>query len=215
MIRNALPLAFALLAAATSVPAFASPTADACKAAVEDVQANPEAVTLCEAARDAEPQSGEVLYWLGLAYQAGGRGADAVATLEKAGDTGHAEASFELGRILIFGLGVAPDLIVGLAALEQAENAGSIEAKSMLGALNMGYPGIPVNTEFGLKRLNDAAAAGSASAYLGLGTAYEFGQGVEKNLQTAYDWFKKAADAGDPIGVQEATRVKALIGTGA
>jgi TPR repeat protein len=209
MIRNGLLLGLAL--ALCAAPAFASPTGDACQAAVEDVRGHPDAIALCETARDAEPESGEILFWLGLAYQAGGRGADAVATLEKAGDTGHAEASFELGRTLVFGLGVAPDLIVGLAALEQAENAGSIEAKSMLGALNMGYPGIPVNTEFGLKRLNEAAAAGSASAYLGLGTAYEFGQGVEKNLQTAHDWFKKAADAGDPIGLEEAARIKALI----
>ena len=47
--------------------------------------------------------------------------------------------------------------------------------------------------------------------FIRVANAYEFGQGVEKNLQTAHDWFKKAADAGDPIGLEEAARIKALI----
>lgn len=37
-----------------------------------------------------------------------------------------------------------------------------------------------------------------ASAKNGLGYCYQYGIGVEQNYQTAFDYYKSAADQGDP-----------------
>jgi len=50
-----------------------------------------------------------------------------------------------------------------------------------------------------LAALNKKALAGDTWAQLQLGIAFEFGQGVEKNLEQAMRWYHIAADRGNPV----------------
>ena len=52
--------------------------------------------------------------------------------------------------------------------------------------------------EVGYEYHVDAANAGYAPAQFNTGTHYFLGQGVEQNLDTAVEWFKKASDQGMP-----------------
>jgi TPR repeat protein len=47
--------------------------------------------------------------------------------------------------------------------------------------------------------LNKKALAGDTKAQLRLGIAFEFGQGVDKNVDEAIHWYHVAADRGDPV----------------
>jgi TPR repeat protein len=50
-----------------------------------------------------------------------------------------------------------------------------------------------------LEELSKRALAGDTKAQLRLGLAYEFGDGVEKNVDKAMHWYRSAADRGDPV----------------
>jgi uncharacterized protein len=50
-----------------------------------------------------------------------------------------------------------------------------------------------------LATLNKKALAGDTKAQLRMGLAFEFGQGVARNLDKAMHWYHLAADRGDPI----------------
>jgi len=58
-----------------------------------------------------------------------------------------------------------------------------------------------------LKWQNEQAAAGSATALLMLGDRYRTGNGVEKNLVTARDFYQKATDAGSYLAKEELSRL--------
>ena len=48
-----------------------------------------------------------------------------------------------------------------------------------------------------ISELKRAAEQGDASAQFNLGCCYDFGEGVEKNLQEAVKWYRKSAEQGD------------------
>ena len=50
-----------------------------------------------------------------------------------------------------------------------------------------------------LEELNKRALDGDTKAQLRMGLAYEFGDGVEKDLDKAMHWYRIAADRGDPV----------------
>ena len=56
----------------------------------------------------------------------------------------------------------------------------------------------------------EAAKAGSTSAMVNLGHMYKEGIGVATNNARAFYWFKKAADAGDPVGIHQVALAKAF-----
>lgn len=70
-------------------------------------------------------------------------------------------------------------------------------ATAILCVLLGGCPTSPEKTT--IQRLEELAQAGSSAAQYNLGMAFNNGIGVEKNSQTAFDWFKKAARGGDPL----------------
>jgi hypothetical protein len=47
--------------------------------------------------------------------------------------------------------------------------------------------------------LNKKALAGDTRSQLQLGIAFEFGQGVDKNFEETMQWYRIAADRGDPV----------------
>ena len=50
-----------------------------------------------------------------------------------------------------------------------------------------------------LSALNRKALAGDTKAQLRMGLAFEFGQGVAKDMDKAMHWYHIAADRGDPV----------------
>ena len=58
---------------------------------------------------------------------------------------------------------------------------------------------VPEKLSAQLSALNKKALAGDTKAQLRMGLAFEFGQGVAKNLDRAMHWYHLAADRGDPI----------------
>ena len=58
---------------------------------------------------------------------------------------------------------------------------------------------VPERLNHRMEALSKKALAGDTVAQLRLGIAFEFGQGVDKNLDTAIHWYHIAADRGDPV----------------
>ena len=54
-----------------------------------------------------------------------------------------------------------------------------------------------------MRLYREAAEAGSASAMANIGCMYRYGEGVATNSTRAVHWFKKAAEAGDPLGIHQ------------
>jgi TPR repeat protein len=59
--------------------------------------------------------------------------------------------------------------------------------------------GVPKKLSGRVADLNKKALAGDTKAQLRLGIAFEFGQGVGKNVGEAMHWYRVAADRGDPV----------------
>src|SRR5260370_17682958 len=58
---------------------------------------------------------------------------------------------------------------------------------------------LPETTNGQVVELSKKALSGDTRAQLLLGIAFEFGQGVDKNLDEAMHWYHLAADRGDPV----------------
>jgi TPR repeat protein len=57
-----------------------------------------------------------------------------------------------------------------------------------------------------------AAGQGHADGMFAVGECYYLGTGVDKDLETAAEWYQKALDAGfEPIDEEEAEHLKALL----
>ncbi len=96
-------------------------------------------------------------------------------------------------ELLVPCLGVAP----AAAAVEEQEDAATDEQDDDFSIEEMlaGFDDHPAIWYF-----QKAAEMGSTDAMLRVGRAYFAGDGVEKDLDAAYTWFKRAADAGDLEG---------------
>src|SRR5215831_1724806 len=73
--------------------------------------------------------------------------------------------------------------LLSVSASSQTPNSGSVQEG--------------VNGQ--LSALNKKALAGDTKAQLRMGLAFEFGQGVAKDLDKAMHWYHIAADRGDPV----------------
>src|ERR1051326_3033312 len=66
-------------------------------------------------------------------------------------------------------------------------------------AQSLGSAALPDKMSDQLEALSKKALEGDTNAQLRMGLAFEFGQGVDKNLEEAMRWYRKAADRGDPL----------------
>lgn len=78
-------------------------------------------------------------------------------------------------------------------ALEQDRSAENLDALANRLAL---LDNDSVNREMA-QLYTEAAEMGYAPAQTSLGTCYRTGWGVEKDMEKAFDWYKKAAEQGD------------------
>jgi TonB family protein len=83
-----------------------------------------------------------------------------------------------------------------------AARGGDVDALFRLSLLLSRTAKTDVDRQRALSVLGSAAAKGSAAAQYALGRRYETGEGVEKNLDTAMQWYEQAARQDDILAVQ-------------
>lgn len=104
---------------------------------------------------------------------------------------GNAAALNLLGQMYENGWGVEADPEMALRYYEQGARQGDLDSVNSLRALkNKAY-----KAEF--DSLLPKAESGDAVAQNRVGEMYEFGQGVERNGDTAFQWYSRAAEQGN------------------
>jgi TPR repeat protein len=144
---------------------------------------------------------------LGIRYLDGANGAsksptDAKTWLERAAEQRHADAAYQLGRLLYYGApGLAPDQKKGIDWIQKADSYGSGAAPNFLGYL-YGAEGLQKDEKKAVELFERGAAREDSNAMAGLGFMYHAGRGGLKQDDTqAVIWYRRAADAGNPRGM--------------
>jgi TPR repeat protein len=121
------------------------------------------------------------LYDLGVCYENGiGVPKDSVNAFiyyNRAAQKGNINALVNLGRCYLYGIGVEKDCSKAVEPLEKAAEKGYVFTKE-------------------LENIKKVAEEGNAHASYFLGVCYANGIGVDKKIDTATQYYKKAADAG-------------------
>ena len=107
-------------------------------------------------------------------------------------------AKFEMGKALIGGQGIEPNIDKGIETIEEVANNDHIEAQIYMGdwyiaEMNM-HPNPKLSAEWHFK----AAQKNSPEAQIKLGEHYRDGIGVEKNIHRATYWYELAAEQANP-----------------
>ena len=118
-----------------------------------------------------------------------------------AADKGHAIARYNLGHSYGLGRGnLAIDVNRCVELWEQSATQGDVDAQVCLGDMYRlgsrdGPPmTIPVDPQLGFRWHLAAAKQGHVNAMINTGNAYETGNGVEQNAESAFEWYLKAAE---------------------
>lgn len=126
----------------------------------------------------------------------------AVELLERAVAGGHGQAAYELGYRYFEGIGVETDVQKALSLFKASADAGWHEGLAYEGEiLAMGLHGVNRNVEAGAQYLQKAASQGNARAFFVLGVIAATGIKGEVDRETARDFFRRAAAAGEPNAV--------------
>jgi len=138
---------------------------------------------------------------LGLMYERGkGIGKDASKAFElykKASDAGQANGHYALSRAYGVGIGVDKNLTEAEIFLRKAADMGNDAAQVTLGTQYMqGTGGLSKNPEEAMVWFKKASEKNYPPAIYQMGAAYEFGFGVSKDIDTAKDYYTKAAKNG-------------------
>lgn len=116
-------------------------------------------------------------------------------------DRGHAIAQYNLGRLILLGLGTSKDPDEAWKWIEASALQGYAPAEHMAGAIFSGlYPDISEQRSIDGSRAAEwfrrAARQGHGAAQNDLGLLYARGVGVEQDFTEAIRWFRHAAVAG-------------------
>jgi TPR repeat protein len=159
-----------------------------------------EAVTWLQ--KSADGGNRESQYDLGRVYQRSSARRNerrAVEMFILAGNAGHADAAFQLGRMYEKGQGTSKNESEALRWFTKAAEQGHADAQGGVGVFYLKGIGTRRDDTKALDWLRKGAAAGSAAAMYNLGTMYEEGRaGLPKSRSTAREWYRKAANLGDP-----------------
>jgi len=151
----------------------------------------------------------EAIFASGFCYHKGDLGLTQSATKANelwalAADKGHALARFNLGISYRYGKGdLAIDFNRCVELWEQSATQGLVEAQASLGEIYCfgsedGPPmTIPVDPQLSFRWNLAAAKQEDVDAMMNIGYAYDEGDGVEQNDESAFEWFMKAAEKGD------------------
>ena len=124
---------------------------------------------------------------------------EAYDVMVSAAEKGLARAQFALGYMYAEGLGVAQDYVQAEHWYRMAANQGDIDAMVYLGTIY--YSGVE---DYGIHKdfnkafhyYSDAADDGDSEAQLYLAYMYLKGEGVEQDLEKAFEWTEKSAKQG-------------------
>lgn len=126
---------------------------------------------------------------LGLLYLNARKPSEAVKWFKMGADAGDAECCYQYGRMLLEGLGTAPDSGEGANLLLKAANAGYPEAMYAVGNCYMEGNGVTRNAEQAVKWFRKAAAANVTGAQWALAQCYREGNGVSVSFDRAVYWY--------------------------
>ena len=110
---------------------------------------------------------------------------------------GNAEAQFNLGNILLFGLGVPIDSDNGFLNMKIAAEQGYVDAQHNLAGLYFVGKGVDQSPEAALLWYEKAASQDFSASYFPLGTIYRQGLGTTPDLAKTVKFYGAAAAAGD------------------
>lgn len=123
----------------------------------------------------------------------------AEAAVRKAAKAGNAEAQFRLGVMYGNGDGVGLDYEQARGWFKKAVAQGHENATITLAWMYANGTGVEVDEGRARELYLEAAAKGSAKAQYVVATMYRFAQyGLKKDMETAIQWYVKAADQGMP-----------------
>ncbi|MEN7549190.1 tetratricopeptide repeat protein [Rapidithrix thailandica] len=135
---------------------------------------------------------------LGNLYEQGQTGAQdyyqAYLNYKKAADQNNAEGKFHLARLYEQGKGINKNLNEAVRLYLEALKQGYLMAKEHLDLLPVDQYANKNSAAYAFYK----AEKGNAADEYSLGVKYEKGQGVPKDLQKAFDFYKKAADKNNP-----------------
>lgn len=116
--------------------------------------------------------------------------ATALKELEPLAKEGDADATNMLGQMYENGWGIEKNIETAKKLYTQGANIGHLGSVNSLRALK------DKEYQVELKTVLPAAEAGDAVAMNRLGMMYEFGYGLKRDENTAFEWYSKAADTG-------------------
>ena len=123
---------------------------------------------------------------------------EAIVSLRKAADLGHAEAAFIIARMYQFAKGVAKDDNEAVRWCRKAAELGYAQAQSVLGFLLVNGQGVPKDEAQAMHWLRKSAEQGYAEGQYNLGHLLANGSSVPKDEAEAVRWYRKAAEQGYP-----------------
>lgn len=159
------------------------------------------ALTACEAALKASPDSAEVKAWLARVYLLVGRSGDAEPLLNAAANDGNALSAYLLSQAIdapAIGFDNANNRSVTL--LKQAADAGFVPAMNDLAGRFETANGVDQDPAEALRLYQLSAGKGSGYAIFKLGEFNLNGVGVTQDFAQAAKLYQQAADAGEPLG---------------
>ena len=158
------------------------------------------AVTACENALKAEPNSVQLKAWLARAYYAASDYEKAVPLFETASAAGNVVALTLLGDMLTTGDGIGKDMSRGAELLTKGAEAGFAPAQNSLGLSYDFGDGLTLVYAQAARLSRAAAEQGLSKAQSNLGLMYQQGLGVPLDYVAAAAWFERAVAAGDVSG---------------
>ena len=160
----------------------------------------------------AEAGDREAQYEMGCRAQHGSGGvprdlAEAVRWYRRAADAALPAAQYNLGVMLVGGLGAEKDETEAARMFLRAAERGLAPAQYALSVLFDQGVGVERDPAQAFEWCRKAATQGHADAQYNMGVSYEKGLGVEKDLAEAMEWFRLAAAQGEASAIQALERM--------
>jgi TPR repeat protein len=170
-------------------------SSNAVAVAFKDINAE-EAIAVCSAAVEAQPQLRRLSFQLGRAYDKAKRYREALLAYRRAADAGSSIAMNNLGNLLEDGEGGPKNLVEARGWYEKSALAGNAAGMNSIALMfDKGRAG-PKDQPQARHWFERAARGGNSEAMNNLGIMMEGGEGGPRNLSEARIWFEKAAQAG-------------------
>lgn len=110
---------------------------------------------------------------------------------------GNVDAQFQLGLMLLNGLGVEKNQKQAVGWFEKAAKQGNLEAQAKLAFMYGAGFGVEQNLNMAFYWSYQAAQQGEVTAEYNLGLMFERGQGIAKDQAMAITWYRRAANQGN------------------